>query len=76
MTRASTLGPEAGQAGSKSSFVCCVFVMQIAFHPVAQWWKTKKENNSVNKTFIYTYLTFHKLTFIKKLRAIEVLFWF
>ena len=43
MTVAWTLGPEAGQTGSKSRiFVCCVFVMQIALHPVAQWWGGKK----------------------------------
>ena len=56
-------------------FVRCVFVMQIAFHPVAQWWKQKKENNSVKNTIVYTYLTFYNLTFVEILRALKVLFW-
>ena len=54
MTRASTLNSEAGQAGLKVGFfVCCVFVMQITFHPVAQWGKQKKETLYVNNTILY-----------------------
>ena len=39
------------------------------FSPSGPMVETKKENNSMNKTIIYTPLTFLKLTFIERLTA-------